>query len=184
MPINTPINQKARKSESIRITLSDLDPQQVAGRVIGHFQSCFPSIRSVYSPVFAFKVFPSKIFTCFNSSDLSGNGEQMRTMVSGLGSVSGQPVRDRCVVFDYVTRWKEDFVSWSTVLLRVFWWWGSSPVSVPGCFGEWWSRIVGFWEGTLVLFWGRYLCIYFLYYVLYYINSLCSGGFADVTTWM
>ncbi len=26
------------------------------------------------------------------------------------------------------------------------------------------------------------LCIYVLYYVLYYINSLCSGGFTDSTT--
>ena len=67
-----------------------------------------------------------------------GNGEQMCGMVSGLGSVSGcphspaatsarcvwtqvhagvvgiscdQPVRDRCVVFDFVARWKEGFMS-------------------------------------------------------------------------
>ena len=68
-----------------------------------------------------------------------GNGEQMRGMVPGLGSVSGlpsahpattsarcvwtqvhagvvaicsdQPVRDRCVVFCFVARWKEGFVS-------------------------------------------------------------------------
>jgi hypothetical protein len=67
-----------------------------------------------------------------------GNGEQMRGMVSGLGSVSGcphsptvtsvrcvwtqvhagvvticsdQPVCDRCVVFDFVARWKEGFMS-------------------------------------------------------------------------
>jgi hypothetical protein len=71
---------------------------------------------------------------------------------------------------------------------------------------------VGFWEGTLVLFLGRWyreweekmtspmefelcslhvspsnrpnLCIYVLYYVLYYINSLCSGGFSDATACM
>ena len=71
---------------------------------------------------------------------------------------------------------------------------------------------VGFWEGTLVLFLGRwyrewqekaprtmefelcslhvspsngtYLCIYVLYYVIYYISSLCSGGFADATACM
>ncbi len=67
-----------------------------------------------------------------------GNGEQMIGMVSGLGSVSGcphipvatsarcewtkvhtgvvsicsdQPVSDRCVVFDFVTWWKEGFMS-------------------------------------------------------------------------
>ena len=28
------------------------------------------------------------------------------------------------------------------------------------------------------------LCIYVLYYVLYYIGSLCSGGFADATAGM
>jgi hypothetical protein len=33
--------------ESIRITLSDLDPQQVARRATGHFQPRFPSSRSV-----------------------------------------------------------------------------------------------------------------------------------------
>ena len=68
----------------------------------------------------------------------AGNGTQMRGMVPGLGSVSGcphspattstrcvwtqvhagvvaicsdQPVRDRCVVFDFVARWKEGFMS-------------------------------------------------------------------------
>jgi hypothetical protein len=68
----------------------------------------------------------------------AGNGAQMRGMVPGLGSVSGcphspaatsarcvwtqvhagvvaicsdQPVRDRCVVFDFVARWKEGFMS-------------------------------------------------------------------------
>ena len=68
---------------------------------------------------------------------------------------------------------------------------------------------VGFWEETSVLFLGRWyreweekslrsmefklcslhvatsnspnLCIYVLYYVLYYISSLCSGGFTDTT---
>ncbi len=68
----------------------------------------------------------------------AGDGEKMCGMVSGLGSVSGlpsqnpaetsarcvwtqvhtgvvaicsdQPVSDRCVVFGFVTRWKEDFV--------------------------------------------------------------------------
>ena len=35
------------KSESIRITLSDLDPQQVDIRETGHFQTCFPGNRSV-----------------------------------------------------------------------------------------------------------------------------------------
>jgi hypothetical protein len=78
------------------------------------------------------------------------------------------------------------------------------------CFGEWGTVCsVGFWEGTFVFFWGRWyreweeksprpmefelcslhvapsnrpnLCIYVLYYVLCYINSLCSGGFADET---
>jgi hypothetical protein len=39
-----------------RITLSDLDPQQVDIRVTGHFQSCFPSRRPVRRPVFPFKV--------------------------------------------------------------------------------------------------------------------------------
>jgi hypothetical protein len=83
------------------------------------------------------------------------------------------------------------------------------------CSGVLWGMVVcsvGFWEETLVLFWGRWyreweekvprprefelcslhvassnrpnLCIYVLYYVLYYINSLCSGGFADATTVM
>ncbi len=73
-----------------------------------------------------------------------GNGEQIRGMVSGLGSVGGcphnptatsdrcvwtqvhagvvvicsdQPVRDRCVVFDFVARWKEGFM---TILSRTF----------------------------------------------------------------
>ena len=68
----------------------------------------------------------------------TGNGEQMCGMTPGLGSVSGcphipaatsvrcvwtqvhagvvgiscdQPVRDRCVVFDFVARWKEGFMS-------------------------------------------------------------------------
>ncbi len=68
----------------------------------------------------------------------AGNGTQIRGMVSGLGSVSGcphspeatsarcvwtqvhagvvticsdQPVSDRCVVFDFVVRWKEGFMS-------------------------------------------------------------------------
>ncbi len=42
-------------SESIRITLSDLDPQQVARRVTGHFQPCFPVNRPVNRPVFPSK---------------------------------------------------------------------------------------------------------------------------------
>ena len=70
---------------------------------------------------------------------MAGDGEQMCGMVSGLGSVSGlpsqnpaatsarcvwtqvhtgvvvicsdQPVLDRYVVFGFVTRWKEGFVS-------------------------------------------------------------------------
>ncbi len=68
----------------------------------------------------------------------AGNGEQMCGMAPGLGSVSGcphspaatsarcvwtqvhagvvgiscdQPVSDRCVVFDFVARWKEGFMS-------------------------------------------------------------------------
>jgi hypothetical protein len=46
---------QARKSESIRITLSDLDPQQVVSRATGHFQPCFPASRPVSRPVFASK---------------------------------------------------------------------------------------------------------------------------------
>jgi hypothetical protein len=59
----------------------------------------------------------------------TGNEEQMRGMVPGLGSVSGCPqptprqrrygvyghVCDRCVVFGFVTRWKEGFVQESSV---------------------------------------------------------------------
>jgi hypothetical protein len=50
-------------------------------------------------------------------STKSGNGEQMCGMVTGLGYAgvvvicSDQPVRDRWVVFAFLTRWKEDFVS-------------------------------------------------------------------------
>jgi hypothetical protein len=43
------------KSDSIRITLSDLDPQQVDIRETGHFQPCFPASRSVRRPVFTSK---------------------------------------------------------------------------------------------------------------------------------
>ena len=41
-----------RKSESIRITLSDLDPQQVAIRTTGQFHPCFPASRPVSRSVF------------------------------------------------------------------------------------------------------------------------------------
>jgi hypothetical protein len=53
----------ARKSESIRITLSDLDPQQVIIRETGHFQPCFPPSRPVNSPVFTSKILdaPSRL---------------------------------------------------------------------------------------------------------------------------
>ena len=44
------------KTESIRITLSDLDPQQVAIRETGHFQPCFPDSSPVSRPVFPSKV--------------------------------------------------------------------------------------------------------------------------------
>ena len=39
------------KCESIRIILSDLDPQQVARRATGYFQPCFPARRTVKRPV-------------------------------------------------------------------------------------------------------------------------------------
>jgi hypothetical protein len=47
---------QARKSESIRITLSDLDLQQVASRATGHFQPCYPASRPVSRPVFTSKL--------------------------------------------------------------------------------------------------------------------------------
>ena len=45
---------------------------------------------------------------------------------------------------------------WSTVMSYDFWWWGSSPVSVPGYFGDEGVCGVGFWEETLFLFLGRW----------------------------
>ncbi len=36
--------------------MSDLDPQQVASRVTGHFQTCFPPRSPVMRPVFPSKV--------------------------------------------------------------------------------------------------------------------------------
>jgi hypothetical protein len=47
---------QTQKSESIRTTLSDLDPQEVTSRVTGHFQSCFPDSRPVSRPVFPAKL--------------------------------------------------------------------------------------------------------------------------------
>ena len=46
----------------------------------------------------------------------AGNGAQMRGIVPGLGSVSGCPhspatTSTRCVVFDFVERWKQGFMS-------------------------------------------------------------------------
>jgi hypothetical protein len=89
---------------------------------------------------------------------------------------------------------------------------GLLPRLFRGALGNEGVYSVGFWEGTLVLFLGRWyreweekvtrpmefelcslhvapsngpnLCIYVLYYVLYYISSLCSGGFADTTASM
>ena len=93
---------------------------------------------------------------------------------------------------------------------------GLLPCLFRGALGNEGVYSVGFWEGTLVLFLGRWyreweekaprtmefelcfrlcslhvatsngpnLCIYVLFYVLYYISSLCSGGFDDETTCM
>jgi hypothetical protein len=89
---------------------------------------------------------------------------------------------------------------------------GLLPRLFRGALGNEGVCSVGFWEGTLVLFLGRWyrelqekasrsmefelcslhvapsndpmLCIYVLYYVLYYISSLCSGGFIDATACM
>jgi hypothetical protein len=44
----------------------------------------------------------------------------------------------------------------STVISLVIWWWGSSPVSVPGCFGVHKVCSVGLWWETVVLFLGRW----------------------------
>ncbi len=50
----------ARKSESIRITLSDLDPQQVSRRATGHFHPCFPVNRPVRRSVFSSNLSPDE----------------------------------------------------------------------------------------------------------------------------
>jgi hypothetical protein len=123
-----------------------------------------------------------------------------------------QPVSDS-VVFGFVTWWKEDFLSifncnfawvlmmgvFSRVCSGVFWGMRKSAVSDSGR-RQW----LFFWVGGIGNGKRRYrgpwnsryvslhvtssnspnLCIYVLYYVLYYINSLCSGGFTDTTTVM
>jgi hypothetical protein len=53
-----------------------------------------------------------------------------------------QPVHDGCVLVGFVARWKRAlWAAWcSTVVLRGFWWWGSSLAcqchGVPGCVGD------------------------------------------------
>jgi hypothetical protein len=59
------------KFESIRITLSDLDPEQVCDRATGHFQPCIPVNSPVNRPVFA-------------SKSLTGQQGMLTALLTGL----------------------------------------------------------------------------------------------------
>jgi hypothetical protein len=104
---------------------------------------------------------------------------------------SDQPVLDRFVVFD--------FGVFSRVCSGVLWGMRESAVSDSGrghwffFLGRWYrkyeekaSRPMEFELCSLHVAPSnsQNLCIYVLYYVLYYISSLCSGGFADATAYM
>ena len=65
----------------------------------------------------------------------------------------------------------------STIHLCDFWWWGSSLSRPRSMEFELYSLHVTPSNGPN-------LCIYVLYYVLCYIRSLCSRGFADATACM
>jgi hypothetical protein len=76
-------------------------------------------------------------------STKTGNGEEIRGTVSGLGSVSGLPP-------------KEGFMN---MLIRNFerlLMMGIFPTSVPGCFGDEGVCSFGFWEETFFSFLGRW----------------------------
>jgi hypothetical protein len=60
----------------IFITLSDLDPQQVACRVIGYFQSCFPPSRTVSRSVFPSRITEKSVVDC--------TGEKIESWVFGF----------------------------------------------------------------------------------------------------
>jgi hypothetical protein len=104
---------------------------------------------------------------------------------------SDQPVCDRCVVFNFVARWKEGFVN---MINRTFARLLTMGVFSRDCSGVFWGMresVVsdsgrGHWLCSLHVAPsnGPNLCIYVFYYVLYYINSLCSGGFTDATASM
>ena len=123
---------------------------------------------------------------------------------------SDQPVCDRCVVFGFVERWKEGVVIminrnfmrlpmmgvFSHVCSGVLWGMRESVVSDSGrrhwfsflgrCYRECEEKVMEFELFSLHVAPSSSpnLCIYVLYDVLDYINSLCSGGFADATAGM
>jgi hypothetical protein len=114
---------------------------------------------------------------------------------------SDQPVRDRCVVFGFVARWKEGFVSmlnrnfarvlmmevFSRVCSGVLWGMRESAVSDSGrrqwffflgrWYREWEEKAPQPMEFELCSLHvepsnSPHLCIYVLYYVLYYISAV------------
>jgi hypothetical protein len=119
---------------------------------------------------------------------------------------SDQPVRDRCVVFDFVARWKECFVSminrtftlllmmgvFSRVCSGVLWGMRESTVSDFGR-GHWFfcwvggigngkRRHRGPWSLSYVHSMSYVFMLCIVSYI--YISSLCSGDFVDATACM